>query len=456
MREDSLEHRAGTFPSLSQWWDFSRAGIAMDRNQTASHRQILDANVSALRFFGFWAPGPGSPRLWKLLYPFYNKIMLALMCSFAATIVADLCTNYGDLMILTDDGCFIAGVSVVIFKLFNFQARRERIDRLMSAIHEPVEILRRSSDEAVVRLVKSFVLHEKTTVYFLSSLGGFLVLALLLFVPTENGSLPIRAKYPFDSRVKPMHEIAFFIQASAVTTTIVAIMAMDTIVIGFCRFTHLQLQVLTSNYLKCRNSSSERGSLELRKGHSATSFFRPQEDFVIRTFVPFHLGEINETEDSFTKRFKTCVKHHQRLFEIVDDINELFGSSMLVQLCASSSMICLTGFQAVLGAKESANFMKFALYLGAAFSQLLCWCWFGNKLIYQSDSLALSQWFSGWEDETNYSSLAALIVVSLIRTRRPMSLTAGSFYTMSMETFIAILKSSYSFFALLTTVNEET
>nr|AXM05134.1 odorant receptor [Campoletis chlorideae] len=427
----------------------------MDTRRVAAHREILNANISALRYFGLWTPFPESSGIFKLFYTFYNKIMIALMCTFAGTIVADLCVNYRDLMIVTDDGCFIAGVSVVIFKLFNFQLRRERIENLINAIHKPVEILRCSSDRAVVELVKNFVLYEKTTVYFLSCLGGFLVVAVVLFVPTENGSMPIRAKYPFDSTIQPMHEIAFFIQASAVTTTIVAIMAMDTIVIGFCRFTHLQLKVLASNYTNCRNSSSERGCLELPKDNLATSFFRPDEDFVIRSFVPFDPEEINEPEDNFTKRFRTCVKHHQRLIKIVDDINELFGSSMLVQLCASSSMICLTGFQAVLGAKESENLMKFAVYLGAAFSQLLCWCWFGNKLIYQSDSLATSQWFSGWEDENDISPVAVLIIVSLIRTRRSMSLTAGSFYTMSMETFIAILKSSYSFFALLTTVNEE-
>nr|AXM05234.1 odorant receptor [Campoletis chlorideae] len=320
----------------------------MDTRRVVSHREILNTNVSVLRYFGLWAPHPESSNLFKLFYAFYNKLVIISMCSFIGTIVADLLENYQDLMIVTDDGCFIAGISVVIFKIFNFQLRRKEIENLINAIHDPVEILRCSSDEAVVNLVKSFVLYEKAVVYSFSSLGGFLVVALLLFAPTENGSLPIRAKYPFDSREPPLHEIAFFLQAFALTTTMVAIMTMDATVIGFCRFTQLQLQVLTSNYVNCRISSSNRSYFVSPEGDLETSFFIPEEVFVIRSFVPFDPKEVNEPDDSFVKRFKTCVKHHQRLIAIVDAINELFDSSMLFQLFASSSMICLTGFQAVL------------------------------------------------------------------------------------------------------------
>ena len=195
--------------------------------------------------------------------------------------------------------------------------------------------------------MESFVFWEKATVYALTPAGGFLVVNVFL-VPTENGSLPIRAKYPFDTTIQPMHSVAFVIQACAITAGVIAILAMDTIVIGFCRFTQLQLKILSSNYQNCQSSISPCSSLKLPIGNLGTTFLMKDEGCNIRCFVPFNPKEINEVNDCFLKRFKTCVKHHQRLNGIVDDINELFSSSMLIQLCGSFSMICLTGFQAVL------------------------------------------------------------------------------------------------------------
>ncbi|XP_043274486.1 odorant receptor 83a-like [Venturia canescens] len=441
------------------------------------HRAIQKANFAALRwkispkkdnpffhlflllfhrrFFSFWAPGSESSGISKFLYFLYNKIMFAIIFTYTGTVIADLCENYRDLVMATDDGCYIVGALIVIFKLINFQLRRDRIEHLMNRIYEPVRMLLRSSDKAVVTLVKSFVLYEMGTVFILWSIGAFLIAASVIFPPTENGSLPIRAKYPFDSRVSPMHEVAFSIEATALTSIVTAIWVMDIVVMGFCRYTILQLQILGSNYMNCRNSLSERGYLRLPESSLATSFISAEDDFVIRTFVPFCSEESTESEDSFDKRFKTCVKHHHRLIRIVDDINELFSSGMLVQLCASTSMICLVAFQAVLGANENSSFAQYAVFFGSVFCQLWCWCWFGNALIYESDSLATSQWFSGWEDEKDISSVASLITMSLIRTRRPMGLAAGSFYTMSLGMFITILKSSYSIFALLTAVNDE-
>ena len=99
------------------------------------------------RCVGLWHPPANSSTIYKLFHAAYNKLVIVLICTFAGTLLADLIVSYRDLTIVTDDGCFLAGISVIVFKLFNFQIRHNRIQKLIDAIHDPVEVLRCSSGE---------------------------------------------------------------------------------------------------------------------------------------------------------------------------------------------------------------------------------------------------------------------------------------------------------------------
>ncbi|KAK0171676.1 hypothetical protein PV328_005098 [Microctonus aethiopoides] len=294
---------------------------------------------------------------------------------------------------------------------------------------------------------------------FYNIMGGILMIALIFFVPKNEGDLPIRAAYPFDTTISPMHEFAAVTQMFAVAYGLAAILLMDTIGLGFMRWINVQLIILTSNYQNCTSQYQNKNHLNtsgnnvelIKSDMSSWMAMDGSQDLTeISTFVPFMDNEF-DVENNFIQRFKKCVINHRRLIRIIDDINITFSGSMLMQLFASFTMICLTGFQAVLGAKEKSNLMKFGIYLGAAFTQLLYWCWYGNELFYQKHSLLVAQWMSGWENQLNSTS-KILIIMSMIRTMQPLELKAGAFFTMSMETFITVVKSSYSFFALLTTV----
>ena len=200
-------------------------------------------------------------------------------------------------------------------------------------------------DEGVQLLVESCSFFEKILLYGFWSIGMMLSIALIFLVPIEPGELPIRAQYPFQVREFPMHHIAFCLQACAVSIGLIAIIGMDSIVLGLYKWTNLQLIVLSSNYENCLKSKSSRAPLLMehsRKGKSMKSD-------AIQSFIPFTEDEAMVSyDDSFIRRFKTCIKHHQRIINVVDELNEIFGVSMFVQLFASFSMICFTGFQAVL------------------------------------------------------------------------------------------------------------
>ncbi|XP_063984270.1 odorant receptor 4-like isoform X2 [Diachasmimorpha longicaudata] len=413
-------------------------------NSLGNHRDPLGASLFTLRFFGLWSSFDDSHTIKKIVYSIYSMMMTSLIWIFIGTMLGDLMCNLQDLLIITDDGCFLAGISVIVFKHMIFCTRRRQIIKLIDDIYSPVDHLAKSSDEGVQMLVNVSTLYDQLHCYSFIGIGCTLVLALITIVPTDNGSLPIRAKYPFDSTIDPLHTIAFAIQAGAVATGVAGILGMDGVVTSICRYITLQLEILDSNYRHCQTKWPRGGF------HSSV---KKRKNLVseIRCFIPFSPREVHEANDSFEKRFKICIRHHQRIINIVNNVNVIFGSSMFCQLFASSSMICFTGFQAALGARGSANLIKFAMYCGTAFSQLLSWCLIGNMLLHQSLTLSDSQWQSGWEDE-QYFRFAYLLIFSMVRGHTCLELKAINFYSVSMDTFIVILRASYSFFTLLVTV----
>lgn len=205
--------------------------------------------------------------------------------------------------------------------------------------------------------------YESLTGNFFINLGGFLAIALVFFVPKEAGALPIRAAYPFDTTTSPMHELTFIVQAYSITYGLFTIVLMDELVITLIRWINVQLIILDSNYQKCSTDLIEKAhfdpSDDTVKAIKQFNVFKVSEEQMrITSFIPFDENEAMNINDCFTWRFKSCIKHHQRLIGIVDEMNAIFSYSMLLQLFASFSMICLTSFQAVLVIKLFYFYLK--------------------------------------------------------------------------------------------------
>lgn len=208
--------------------------------------------------------------------------------------------------------------------------------------------------------MKQCVFYENLSGKFFICLGSALAIVLIFLVPKEEGALPIRAFYPFDISSSPLYELAFGIQAFSVSYGLLTIVLMDELVITLIRWINVQLLILGSNYEKCRQNFTEPESFNVinRDGNITNCYDRQrikEEHTEIRSFVPFKQQEADEMNDSFVWKFKTCAQNHQRFIDIVDELNSIFGSSMLMQLFASFSMICLTAFQAALVRLTNSN-----------------------------------------------------------------------------------------------------
>ncbi|XP_012232344.2 odorant receptor 83a-like isoform X3 [Linepithema humile] len=446
-------------------------------------RKLSALHVTYLKYVGLGALGADSSALSKCLYFVYNKFILTTMLIFTITLLADICLSFDDLSIVTDDGCIFAGIIVVLFKVMIFQTRREQIIRLLRETIEGCDLLCKFPIGGEDKILDKYLTLSRVTFYGFSTMAFFLVIALLFLVPVENGELPVRARYPFDTTKYPWHGIGFFVEACTISVGLTGIIGMDSLHTNLCNLFLVQLEILNAHYKNCSNNDqcdAPSDNIDRQENLHATN--RSARCKIFCTFGARYEKENYDPDKirrgGFTRQFRRSVRNHQRLLAIIDDFNEVFSAGMFVQMLSSTTMICLTGFQAALVSSrdkskcrrgqiviavslcfeqvrgQSSNTYKFSIYLAAAVSQLFYICWVGNEVMYQSMSLTQSQWLSKWSDELTVKT-GRLLILSMIFSKRTLNLKAGVFYVLSMETFTAILKGSYSFFALLTTMHSE-
>lgn len=82
--------------------------------------------------------------------------------------------------------------------------------------------------------------------------------------------------------------------------------------------------------------------------------------------------------------------------------------------------------------------------------------WYNVAYIFlQSVQTGLEIYSSEWEDEHFDVSMKKALINILVRSKKPIKMTAFKFSTLSLESFSKILSTSASYFALLRTMVED-
>ncbi|KAI7815073.1 Odorant receptor Or9a [Rhyzopertha dominica] len=152
-------------------------------------------------------------------------------------------------------------------------------------------------------------------------------------------------------------------------------------------------------------------------------------------------------EEERKELFKDCVQLHTSICEYVLRLDDVFSLTFLSQFLASIVAICNAGFELVHADLLSLEFPMIALFFLCIVMQLAMYCWFGNEVILKSDEITRACYESNWEEFDASSKRTLLIIME--RAKRPIVLTAAKFSTLSLTSFASVMRSSYSYFALM-------
>ncbi|XP_044270070.1 odorant receptor Or2-like [Tribolium madens] len=104
-------------------------------------------------------------------------------------------------------------------------------------------------------------------------------------------------------------------------------------------------------------------------------------------------------------------------------------------------------FQLTIVVPLSSEFYSFLFYANSIISQIFIYCWFGNEVQTKSDKISQAIFESGWTDFPLKTKKD--LVFLLMRTREPIKVSAFNLFSLSLDTFMRILRTSWSYFALL-------
>ncbi|XP_063548071.1 odorant receptor Or2-like [Cydia strobilella] len=147
------------------------------------------------------------------------------------------------------------------------------------------------------------------------------------------------------------------------------------------------------------------------------------------------------------ERIKQCHMHHLSLIKYSKILNSLLSPVMFLYVVICSLMICAS---AILLTKEGTTTMQrmsVAEYLAALIAQLFLYCWHSNEVYFMSKSVDRGIYESEWW--RCGVGLRRCVVLLGGQLRKTIIFEAGPFTNLTVATFVAILKGSYSYYTLL-------
>ncbi|CAK1540401.1 unnamed protein product [Leptosia nina] len=139
--------------------------------------------------------------------------------------------------------------------------------------------------------------------------------------------------------------------------------------------------------------------------------------------------------------------HYRHITCVAESLQNIFGGAILVQFGIGGWILCMAAYKIVSLSVLSIEFASMTLFIFCILTELFLYCYFGTELSVESsyiaESVYLMQWlFSG-------PRFRRSLVLVMERARRPLRPRAARLVPLSLETFLKILKSSYTFYAVL-------
>nr|AFC91724.1 putative odorant receptor OR46 [Cydia pomonella] len=379
----------------------------------------VSVSITALKLFGFWAP-EGLTREQNILYNCYGFLsFMFLLGTYLIIQVVDLFLIWGDVALMTGTAFVLftnlaqtTKIVAVVARAGTLRPLVSSADTLLAAETGPgKEIVDSCNRETWQQQLVYFCL---TTVTVAGWAGS-----------AEKNQLPLRAWYPYDTSVSPAYELTYLHQVGALFAAAYLNVGKDTLVTCLIAQTRCQLQL---------------AALRLA---SLTDDLTPTAQGTLTA----------EQEAEAWSRLEVAARRHQEALHAAAQLQACFSAPVFAQFGVSMLIICVTAFQLTAQNGNLVRLASMGTYLLNMMFQVFIYCYQGNQLSGESMDIATAAYSCGWT-ACGVRLRRGLLLV-MVRARRAARLSAGGFATLSLASFMAIVKTSYSLFTVLQQADEQ-
>ncbi|XP_075971224.1 uncharacterized protein LOC142973435 [Anticarsia gemmatalis] len=158
-----------------------------------------------------------------------------------------------------------------------------------------------------------------------------------------------------------------------------------------------------------------------------------------------------EKEAKYEAALKIGIKLHDETLKCTDELQTICQEVFSGQIMFNLILLTLLMYQMVHSDRTLANTLTVIVTASSILLSTGFFMWNAGDITVEAEGLSTSIFCSGWENCYNDSSIRVrkLIVIAMMRAQQPVILTGFGIITLSYQSFVSIIKSSYSVFSVM-------
>ncbi|CAG4984530.1 unnamed protein product [Colias eurytheme] len=363
-----------------------------------------------LKYLGIWMP----PEKYVILLTMYKCLVMFTQFSFILFEFVYVAVVWGDIDEVSEASYLLFTQASVCYKTTVFMMNKENLKDLLRFM-------------VVDTFAPQSVEHENENnknlcaVFLTSAITTCTLWAIMpLFDTAETRFFPFKIWMPVDPEKSPHYEIGYVYQMISIYISALLFFAVDSTALSMIIFGCAELEIIID---------------KVKKLQSIPMSMRLKEDVC------------KQMENENNKLLNECIQQHQAVVKFIEMVENTYHANIFFQLSGTVGIICIIGLRITITEPSSVQFYSMLNYMVTMLSQLFLYCWCGNELTTKSQELREYLYLCPWYDQ-NAKFRRSLIIV-MERMKRPIIFRAGHYIPLSRPTFVSILRSSYSYFAVL-------
>ncbi|CAL1677721.1 unnamed protein product [Lasius platythorax] len=156
------------------------------------------------------------------------------------------------------------------------------------------------------------------------------------------------------------------------------------------------------------------------------------------------------TRDKCYSNIVYSIRRHAEAIQFATAIESLYRLPFFIHLIINGSLISIVGFQVMTNKENINRLLPYVSYLNALLFNTFFENWQGQKIIDCNEKVHESAYKLQWYRMPIVSQ--KLLIMIMMRSNKPLTITAGKFIVLSYVTFNAVMRTAFSYFTLLRSV----
>ncbi|XP_019698022.1 putative odorant receptor 85d isoform X2 [Harpegnathos saltator] len=354
---------------------------------------VLEFTLSILTVAGAWRPLSCTSLVKNVIYNAYTILLSTAVFMFTTTQFMYLIFNANNADEVTET-LYVALLGLIgNFKIITINLNHQSFAAMLDNLSEkPFKPM--EQNETIIRAKFDKMIKTNAIVYLtLIVLTDIYMTSTSLLMDFRRRDLTFKAWFPFDYSVSVIYYFLYIHQMISVTLCGFLNVASDCFFSGLLLHICCQIEILEYRLSRIANNQA---------------------------------------------KLRECVLHHYRIFD------QFIGACLVVCCLLLRLTISTSSFM----------YIETVMCTGCALIAIFYYCWFGNEVRLKSIQLSENIYKMEWPDFNNDVKKCFLIIMNRA-TSLPIKFTSAHIVPLNLESFVVVLKTSYSVFNLMRPTQEE-